>query len=73
MISIGERKNYNIMPLFPTLIKYMDSLGVVVRTIFFKNAKPRDSSLLVVDPAGKDKLPGVQAKLLNTFKKLLRE
>lgn len=73
LISISERQKYNIMPLFPTLIKYMDSLGVVARTIFFKNAKPRDSNLLVVDSTAKEKLPVVQARLLNTFKKLLRD
>lgn len=35
------------MPLFPTLIKYMDSLGVYARTIFFKNQKSRDANLIV--------------------------
>jgi hypothetical protein len=46
-LSIAERKNFNVMPLFPTLIKYMDSLGVYVRTLFFKNQKSRDPNLIV--------------------------
>ena len=61
------------MPLFPTLIKYMDSLGVVVRTIFFKNAKPRDSHLIVVDSSQPIALPELQTKMLNTFMTMVKE
>ena len=71
-ISISERQKYNILPLFPTLVKYMDSLGVIVRTIFFKTAKVKDSSLIVVDSEAKEPLPAVQEKILQSFRKILR-
>jgi TATA-box binding protein (TBP) (component of TFIID and TFIIIB) len=72
-ISITERQKYNIMPLFPTLIKYMDSLGVVVRTIFFKTSKVRDGNLVVVDSEAKENLESAQKKLLKSFKKILKD
>ena len=61
------------MPLFPTLIKYMDSLGVVVRTIFFKTSKVRDGNLVVVDSEAKENLESAQKKLLKSFKKILKD
>lgn len=63
------------MPLFPTLIKYMDSFGVLVRTLFFKNAKPRDSNLVVMNNLENrnEEIGMVQPKLLNAFKKILKE
>ena len=51
-ISVSERRKYNIMPLFPTLIKYMDSLGVCVQTLFFKNNKGQDPKLVILRPHG---------------------
>jgi hypothetical protein len=48
-LSIAERRNFNVLPLFPTLIKYMDSMGVYVRTLFFKNQKSKDPNLMIVD------------------------
>lgn len=71
-MSIAERKNFNVMPLFPTLIKYMDSLGVYARTIFFKNQKTRDPNLIIVDKNKHEHLPAFQAKLLSTFRKMVK-
>ena len=59
------------MPLFPTLIKYMGSLGVLAHTFFFKNAKPRDSNLLVSH--GKGSLEELQKKLMEAFQKLVHD
>lgn len=58
------------MPLFPTLIKYMDSLGVYARTIFFKNQKSKDQHLAIPP---NDDLPTFQASLLATFRKMMKE
>ena len=69
-LTIADRRKFNVLPLFPTLIKYMDSLGVYARTIFFKNQKIKDQ-FLVVPP--EDDLPTFQASLLATFRKMLKE
>lgn len=61
------------MPLFPTLIKYMDSFGVLVRTLFFKNSKARDNNLVVMNTENRvEEIGMVQPKLLNAFKKILK-
>lgn len=72
-LTIGERKNFNIMPLFPTLIKYMDSEGVCVKTLFFKHSKPRDPNLMIIDSNKPDSTQNLQQKLLAAFRKMLRE
>lgn len=72
-ISITERQKYNIMPLFPTLIKYMDSLGVVVRTIFFKTSKVRDGNLVVIDSDTKENLETAKHKMLKAFKSIIKD
>lgn len=56
--------------MFPTLIKYMDSLGVNARTIFFKNQKSKDQHLAIPP---NDDLPTFQASLLATFRKMMKE
>lgn len=61
------------MPLFPTLIKYMDSLGVVVKTIFFKTSKVRDGHLIVIDSDNKENLEAAQKKLHKSFKKIMHD
>jgi hypothetical protein len=61
------------MPLFPTLIKYMDSLGVVVRTVFFKTSKLKDGGLFIVDSDSKESLPVIQQKALKAFRKMLKD
>lgn len=61
------------MPLFPTLIKYMDSLGVVVKTIFFKTSKVRDGHLVVIDSDNKENLEAAQKKLHKSFKKIMHD
>lgn len=60
------------MPLFPTLVKYMDSLGVYARTLFFKNQKTRDPNLAIVDDYKHKNITSFQKKLANTFRKMLK-
>ncbi len=71
-LSIAERNNFNVLPLFPTMIKYIDSLGVSARTLFFKNQKARDPSLIVPAPPDTP-LPELQTALLRTYRKMLKE
>ena len=62
-----------MLPLFPTLVKYMDSLGVVIKTLFFKTSKVKEGHLIVVDSEANEDLKNVQAKILNAFRKMVKD
>ena len=51
----------------------MDSLGVVVKTIFFKTSKVRDGHLVVIDSDNKENLEAAQKKLHKSFKKIMHD
>jgi len=51
----------------------MDSLGVTLRTLFFKNSKARDTNLMVINSEDKLTVSDVQNRLMNSFKKLIKE
>jgi len=51
----------------------MDSLGVTLRTLFFKNSKARDSNLMVVNSEEDIPISDVQTRLLSSFKRMLKD
>jgi hypothetical protein len=50
----------------------MDSLGVCLRTLFFKHSKTRDPNLMVGDSSKLD-MKDLPQRLLSAFQKMMKE
>ena len=51
----------------------MDSIGVVVKTIFFKTSKVRDGHMMIVDSSNKENISQIQEKAREAFKSLIKD
>lgn len=70
----SECRLYNVLPLFPALVKYMPTEAVTrVKTIFFKVCNTREQSLVLVeaDRPFNDKERDIWIKQLDAFQHLM--
>ena len=49
-LSGSDCQLFNIMPLIPAFIKYMDTHGVCADTLLFKPCSLKNQSLILMDP-----------------------